>query len=60
MADYPIEVKGLDYSQPMLDIAASKAAQKGKTLTFTQGDASRLPSLRVTSIASVSLLLFAT
>jgi demethylmenaquinone methyltransferase/2-methoxy-6-polyprenyl-1,4-benzoquinol methylase len=43
-ADYDIEVKGLDYSQPMLDIASSKAAQlKGKRFSFTQGDASRLP-----------------
>jgi demethylmenaquinone methyltransferase / 2-methoxy-6-polyprenyl-1,4-benzoquinol methylase len=43
LADYPIEVKGLGYSQPMLDIAASKAKQKGKTIKFTQGDASKLP-----------------
>ena len=44
LADYPLEVKGLDYSQPMLDIAASKAALlKAKTITFTQGDASKLP-----------------
>jgi demethylmenaquinone methyltransferase/2-methoxy-6-polyprenyl-1,4-benzoquinol methylase len=44
MADYPLEVKGLDYSQPMLDIAAQKAAEvRGRTITFTQGDASKLP-----------------
>ena len=43
MAEYPIEVKGLDYSQPMLDIAASKAEQKVKPVAFTQGDASKLP-----------------
>ncbi len=44
LADYPMEVKGLDYSQPMLDIAAQKASAAGENnLTFTQGDASRLP-----------------
>ncbi len=43
LARYPIEIKGLDYSQPMLDLAASKARQKGKSITFTQGDASKLP-----------------
>jgi demethylmenaquinone methyltransferase / 2-methoxy-6-polyprenyl-1,4-benzoquinol methylase len=44
MADYSLEITGLDYSQPMLDIASSKVpALKGKTLTFTQGDASQLP-----------------
>jgi demethylmenaquinone methyltransferase / 2-methoxy-6-polyprenyl-1,4-benzoquinol methylase len=42
-ANYPVEVKGLDYSQPMLAIAADKAAEKGKSISFTQGDASRLP-----------------
>jgi demethylmenaquinone methyltransferase/2-methoxy-6-polyprenyl-1,4-benzoquinol methylase len=43
-ADYPIEIKGLDYSQPMLDIASAKTAQlKGKTFSFIQGDASKLP-----------------
>jgi demethylmenaquinone methyltransferase / 2-methoxy-6-polyprenyl-1,4-benzoquinol methylase len=43
LANYPIEVKGLDYSQPMLDLAAAKARGKGKSISFTQGDASRLP-----------------
>ena len=44
LADYPLEIKGLDYSQPMLDIAAQKAYSSGKNnLTFTQGDASKLP-----------------
>jgi demethylmenaquinone methyltransferase/2-methoxy-6-polyprenyl-1,4-benzoquinol methylase len=44
LADYPVEIKGLDYSRPMLDIAAAKAAQlKGKRITFTRGDASGLP-----------------
>ena len=44
MMDYPAEIKGLDYSQPMLDIAAGKAAElKGKNISFVQGDASKLP-----------------
>jgi demethylmenaquinone methyltransferase / 2-methoxy-6-polyprenyl-1,4-benzoquinol methylase len=43
-ADYTVEVKGLDYSQPMLDIAAVKAAACDvKGITFTQATASRLP-----------------
>ncbi len=44
MADYKIEVTGLDYSQPMLDIAARKATLlPEKSITFTRGDASKLP-----------------
>jgi demethylmenaquinone methyltransferase / 2-methoxy-6-polyprenyl-1,4-benzoquinol methylase len=44
LANYPVEVKGLDYSQPMLDIATRKASASGKSnLTFAQGDVSRLP-----------------
>jgi demethylmenaquinone methyltransferase / 2-methoxy-6-polyprenyl-1,4-benzoquinol methylase len=44
LANYHIEVKGLDYSQPMLDIAFTKASsQKDKSFSFTQGDASNLP-----------------
>jgi demethylmenaquinone methyltransferase/2-methoxy-6-polyprenyl-1,4-benzoquinol methylase len=43
LADYTPDVKGLDYSQPMLDIAAQKATFSGKTINFVQGDASRLP-----------------
>jgi demethylmenaquinone methyltransferase/2-methoxy-6-polyprenyl-1,4-benzoquinol methylase len=43
LADYTPDVKGLDYSQPMLDIAAQKAAEAGKTIRFIQGDASKLP-----------------
>jgi demethylmenaquinone methyltransferase/2-methoxy-6-polyprenyl-1,4-benzoquinol methylase len=43
-ADYEIDVKALDYSQPMLDIAARKAALlKATNITFVQGDASQLP-----------------
>jgi demethylmenaquinone methyltransferase/2-methoxy-6-polyprenyl-1,4-benzoquinol methylase len=43
LADYTPEVKGLDYSQPMLDIAAQKARVSAKTISFQQGDASKLP-----------------
>jgi demethylmenaquinone methyltransferase / 2-methoxy-6-polyprenyl-1,4-benzoquinol methylase len=44
MADYPLEIKGLDYSQPMLDIAVQKAATlKTKRITFIQGEASKIP-----------------
>ena len=43
-ADYPLEVKGLYYSHPMLDIASGKAALlKEEKITFIQGDASNLP-----------------
>jgi demethylmenaquinone methyltransferase/2-methoxy-6-polyprenyl-1,4-benzoquinol methylase len=43
-ADYPVEIKGLDYSQPMLDIAARKAEAAGiKNISFYQGDASKMP-----------------
>ena len=43
-ADYPVIIKGLDYSQPMLDIAARKASLlNGKSISFTQGDASKMP-----------------
>jgi demethylmenaquinone methyltransferase/2-methoxy-6-polyprenyl-1,4-benzoquinol methylase len=43
-AGYRIEIQGLDYSQPMLDIAARKAARlKDQSITFACGDASRLP-----------------
>jgi len=44
LADYPIEIRGLDFSQPMLEIAARKAsALKGKAIVFDQGDASKMP-----------------
>lgn len=44
LADYPLEVKGLDYSQPMLDIAFAKAAASGvKGIALIQANASRLP-----------------
>ncbi len=40
-----VELIGLDYSQPMLDIAARKAASAGKgdVVTFIHGDAAELP-----------------
>jgi demethylmenaquinone methyltransferase / 2-methoxy-6-polyprenyl-1,4-benzoquinol methylase len=44
LADYPVEIQGFDYSQPMLDLAARKAsALKGKTLAFRRGDAAKMP-----------------
>jgi demethylmenaquinone methyltransferase/2-methoxy-6-polyprenyl-1,4-benzoquinol methylase len=43
LAAYTPALKGLDYSQPMLDIAARKAAAVGHTILFTQGDAAKLP-----------------
>ncbi len=43
LADYTLQVKGLDYSQPMLDIAVRKAAAASRKIDFSQGDASRLP-----------------
>jgi demethylmenaquinone methyltransferase / 2-methoxy-6-polyprenyl-1,4-benzoquinol methylase len=44
MASYPLEVKGLDYSHPMLDIAARKAARlDGAKIDFRRGEASQIP-----------------
>ena len=44
LADYPIEIQGFDYSQPMLDLAAKKASELiGKTLAFRRGDAAKMP-----------------
>ncbi len=43
LADYPLEVSGLDYSQAMLDIASAKALAVGAKIIYTQADASRLP-----------------
>jgi demethylmenaquinone methyltransferase/2-methoxy-6-polyprenyl-1,4-benzoquinol methylase len=39
------EITGLDYSQPMLEIAAGKAAASGRgaTVSFLEGDAASLP-----------------
>jgi len=44
LADYHIEIQGLDYSQPMLDIAAQKARElKDRSLCFTRGEVSQIP-----------------
>jgi demethylmenaquinone methyltransferase/2-methoxy-6-polyprenyl-1,4-benzoquinol methylase len=45
LADDSVQITGLDYSQPMLDIAAKKAelAVPGKKISFIPGDASKLP-----------------
>ncbi len=45
LADYRLELRGLDFSQPMLEIAEHKANLSGGTakIQFFQGDASKLP-----------------
>jgi demethylmenaquinone methyltransferase / 2-methoxy-6-polyprenyl-1,4-benzoquinol methylase len=44
LADYPLEIKGVDYSQPMLDRAAAKASSlQPRSILFTQADVSKLP-----------------
>ena len=44
MADYPVIIHGLDYSQPMLDIAIAKASVlKNKPIFFVSGEAGKLP-----------------
>jgi len=44
LADYRVEIRGMDFSQPMLDIAATKAqAVTGKFIIFVSGEASRMP-----------------
>ena len=44
-AGYELELTGLDFSQPMLDIAAEKAQSTaaGSRINFTRGDAAELP-----------------
>jgi demethylmenaquinone methyltransferase / 2-methoxy-6-polyprenyl-1,4-benzoquinol methylase len=39
----PIEITGLDFSQPMLDIAKHKAQRHGYPINFIRGDAGNLP-----------------
>jgi demethylmenaquinone methyltransferase / 2-methoxy-6-polyprenyl-1,4-benzoquinol methylase len=46
LADYQPEIQGVDYSQPMLDIAVQKTSSTQKHILFFQGDASRLPFVR--------------
>ncbi|MFC1957582.1 ubiquinone/menaquinone biosynthesis methyltransferase [Chloroflexota bacterium] len=45
LAENGVEVTGIDYSQPMLEIAAQKAASLagGRKIAFTHGDAAGLP-----------------
>lgn len=43
LARYEIEVTGLDYSQPMLEIAKKKSISMSHKPTFIQGDAANLP-----------------
>ncbi|MFH1381730.1 MAG: ubiquinone/menaquinone biosynthesis methyltransferase [Chloroflexota bacterium] len=44
LAKFYVGITGLDYSQPMLDIAAKKAEQLAKVkITFTRSDAATLP-----------------
>jgi demethylmenaquinone methyltransferase/2-methoxy-6-polyprenyl-1,4-benzoquinol methylase len=44
-AEYNIEITGVDYSQPMLDIAAGKSAvfSAGKNIKFISANVSKLP-----------------
>ncbi len=44
-AAYKLELTGLDFSQPMLDLAEEKARSlaDGRQITFTRGDAAELP-----------------
>jgi demethylmenaquinone methyltransferase / 2-methoxy-6-polyprenyl-1,4-benzoquinol methylase len=45
LADYPVEIRGLDYSLPMLERAERKAAGLAgkKNLKFIQGEADQMP-----------------
>ncbi len=45
LAEYDMELTGVDYSQPMLDIANQKAEllARGKKISFITGDAAALP-----------------
>lgn len=43
MADYPVEITGLDFSEPMLEIARWKAGIAEKEIKFIEGDAANLP-----------------
>lgn len=43
LAGKELEVTGLDYSEPMLEIARRKAARLGVKVSFIHGDAARLP-----------------
>ena len=45
LAEKDVELTGIDYSQPMLEIAKQKAERlaKGRKVSFTHGDAANLP-----------------
>lgn len=45
MAENEVEVTGLDYSQPMLELAAAKAARRGvaERVRFVHGEATEIP-----------------
>ncbi len=43
IADYPVEITGLDFSEPMLEVARWKADIAQKNITFVEGDAAKLP-----------------
>jgi demethylmenaquinone methyltransferase/2-methoxy-6-polyprenyl-1,4-benzoquinol methylase len=43
LAGDEVTVTGIDYSQPMLEIAARKAAGKGRDISFIYGDVAGLP-----------------
>jgi demethylmenaquinone methyltransferase / 2-methoxy-6-polyprenyl-1,4-benzoquinol methylase len=44
LADYPLQIRGMDFSQPMLDIAAAKAsALINHTIIFVSGEVARMP-----------------
>ena len=42
-AEYPVEITGLDYSEPMLEIARWKADEAEQKIKFVEGDAVNLP-----------------
>ena len=43
LAGNEVILTGLDYSQPMLEIATRKAANKGRDISFIHGDVANLP-----------------
>jgi len=43
LADSSVEIEGIDYSEPMLRIAAAKAIASNTDITFIYGDAAALP-----------------
>lgn len=43
MAGDGVSITGIDYSRPMLEIAARKATQTGRNISFVHGDVSNIP-----------------